>query len=93
MPKISDGALTPAPPSRGPAMHGLQLVVVQDVHPRVGTPPGLASRHVGDALHPSIILVLAFSIWLTPSATSEANCKGRGVHDIRNKLRRRRRHK
>ena len=85
MPKISDGALTPAPPSRGPASHGLQLVVVHDVHPRVGTPSGLAERHVGDAWHPSIILVLAFSIWSTPSATSEAGCKRRGVHDIRNR--------
>ena len=77
-PKTSDGALTPAPPVRGPASHGLQLLVVHDVHPRVGTPSGLAARHVGDAWHPAIILVLAFSIWLTPSATSETSCKGRG---------------
>ena len=64
MPTSSDGALTPAPP----AAHGLQLVVLHDVHPRVGTPSGLASRHVGDAWQPAIILVLAFAIWFSPNS-------------------------
>ena len=64
MPNVIDGALIPAPPWG--ASHGLQLVVVHDVHPRAGTPSGLAARHDGDDLQPVTICALAFSIWFAP---------------------------
>jgi len=68
-PTSSDGALRALTPPEltSPAEHVLQLVVLHDVHPPVGTPFGLALRHVGDDWQPAIILVLAFAIWFAPS--------------------------